>query len=585
VSGAAALVGDDVSIGRQRDGDDDRNGGQQQVKGQPGPVGDVRETRCDDDDQRSELPRHVPQFDPFSYGPPMLLWPLLVAIPLGGLALVLLQPDLDVDWEHHPAHFWLVLSVSLVSVALGALTSEAATRRSDARLFLVSLAFLSSAGFLGLHALATPGVLLEGKNAGFVVATPVGLLIASIFAAWSAHEHSSLRHTRLLRWTLVALLLAWALASLAEVPPLDRPLTEDETDRWLFGLAVPGVVLFALAALRYWDLYRRRPAPVLLGVTAAWILLGEASIAVAFARNWHASWWEWHLLMAAAFGIVALTALRERHRGEAFASLYLDDTLGRIDERYASAVKVAATEPLDERELRSRFGLGAEEASVVRRAAGEIKAVEGLLQPYLSPQLAARLREEPEAAALGGQEREVSVLFADLQGFTAFSERHSPSEVLAMLNAYWAQTVPVVLGEHGGMIERFAGDAIMVVFNAAADQPDHALRAARAGLALQQVAEEVALGREGWPRFRVGINTGPAIVGNVGTEEQRSFTAIGDTTNLAARLQTAAQPGQVVLGAATYEAIRSELEAHPIGELELKGKAAPVAAYLLIGLR
>jgi class 3 adenylate cyclase len=71
----------------------------------------------------------------------------------------------------------------------------------------------------------------------------------------------------------------------------------------------------------------------------------------------------------------------------------------------------------------------------------------------------------------------------------------------------------------------------------------------------------------------------------VGTEEQRSFTAIGDTTNLAARLQTAAQPGQVVLGAATYEAIRSELEAHPIGELELKGKAAPVAAYLLIGLR
>jgi len=516
---------------------------------------------------------------------PVLLWPLLVAIPLGGLALLLLQPDLDVDWEHHPAHFWLVLSVSLVSVALGALTSEAATRRSDARLFLVSLAFLSSAGFLGLHALATPGVLLEGKNAGFVVATPVGLLIASIFAAWSAREHSSLRHTRLLRWTVVGLILAWALASLAEVPPLDRPLSEDETDRWLFGLAIPAVVLYALTALRYWDLYRRRPGPVLLGVTAAWILLAEASIAVAFARNWHASWWEWHLLMAAAFGIVAVTSLRERHRGEAFASLYLDDTLGRIDERYASAVKAAAAEPLDEPELRRRFGLGPEEASVVQRAAGEVKAVEGLLQPYLSPQLAARLREEPEAAALGGQEREVSVLFADLQGFTAFSEQHSPSEVLAMLNAYWADTVPVVLGEQGGMIERFAGDAIMVVFNAAADQPDHALRAARAGLALQQAADGVSRGRADWPRFRVGINTGPAIVGNVGTEEQRSFTAIGDTTNLAARLQTAAEPGQVVVGHPTHLAIQAEMKTEPIGELDLKGKTAPVDAYLLIGLR
>ncbi len=525
------------------------------------------------------------QFDPFSYGPPVLLWPLLIAIPLGGLALLLLQPELDVDWEHHPAHFWLVLSISLVSVALGALTSEAATRRSDARLFFVSLAFLSSSGFLGLHALATPGVLLEGKNAGFVIATPVGLLLASVFAAWSSHDHSGLPRTRLLRWTLVGVLFAWALASLAEVPPLDRALTEDESDRWLLGLAVPAVLLFALAAWRYLELHRRRPGPVLLGVTAAWILLGEASIAVAFSRNWHASWWEWHLLMAAAFGIVAFTALRERHRGETFSSLYLDDTLGRIDERYASAVKAAASERLDEPELRRRFGLGPEEASVVQRAAGEVKAVEGLLQPYLSPQLAAHLREQPHRAALGGEEREISVLFADLQGFTAFSERHSPPDVLAMLNTYWAETVPVVLGEHGGMIERFAGDAIMVVFNAAADQPDHALRAARAGLALQEAADTVSRGRQDWPRFRVGINTGPAIVGNVGTEEQRSFTAIGDTTNLAARLQTAAEPGQVVLGHATYESVKDELETLPIGELDLKGKSGPTSAYVLIGLR
>jgi adenylate cyclase len=519
----------------------------------------------------------------------VILWTLLIAIPIGGLALMLAQPDIDVDWEHHPAHFWLVLGVSVVSVALGALTSEAATRRSDARLFLVSLAFLASAGFLGLHALATPGVLLENPNTGFVIATQFGLALASVFAALSALDLSPdtaaavLRRARLARWALAALIVAWGAVSLAELPPLDEPLPPDEAEAPEFLLGIPGVVLYGFAAYRYWGLYRRRPATVLLGVTSAWILLAEAMVAVAFARSWHASWWEWHILMAAAFGIVAFTALRERQRGELFAGLYLDETLGRIDQRYTSAVKAAASERLDQEELRRRFGLGAEEAAVAERAAREVEAVEDLLRPYLSPQLTARLREEPAAAQLGGEERDVTVLFADLQGFTAFSERHTPAEVLALLNDYWAKTVPVVLGEYGGMIERFAGDAIMVVFNASDDQPDHARRAARAGLDLQQAAREVASGRPGCPRFRVGINTGPAIVGNVGTTEQRSFTAIGDTTNLASRLQGQAEPGQVVIGGTTLSALNGA-EVEPLGELRVKGKAEPVAAYVLIAL-
>jgi class 3 adenylate cyclase len=515
----------------------------------------------------------------------LILWTLLIALPLGGLALLLASPEADVHWEHHPAHFWLVLAVSVVSVGLGALTSEAATRRGDARLFLVSLAFLTSAGFLGLHALATPGVLLEGRNAGFTVATPVGLLLAAVWSSLELPSSVALRHRRLLRWSVVLAIGTWAAASLFEVPPLDKPLSEDSADRWLLGLGAPAVGLYALAAWRYRRIYQRRPSPVLLGVTAAWILLGEASIAVAFSRNWHASWWEWHLLMAAAYGIVALTALRERSRGELFAGLYLDETLGRIDRGYTTAVKAAASEQIDREELRRRFGLAADEAAVVERTAREVEAVEGLLRPYLSPQLAARLRDEPAVSELGGEERDVTVLFADLQGFTAFSERHSPAEVLAMLNEYWAKTVPVMLGEHGGMIERFAGDAIMVVFNAAADQPDHPLRAARAGLALQQAAEELAADEPGRPRFRVGIHTGPAIVGNVGTAEQRSFTAIGDTTNLAARLQTHAGPGQVVIGETTFEALADGALVEPLGPLELKGKSEPVAAYVLIGLR
>ena len=116
----------------------------------------------------------------------MILWLGALGIPIAGLVLLLAQPDLDRGWEHHPAHFWLVIAIAVVNVTLGLLAGEAARRLGDARLFLVSMAFIASAAFLGLHALATPGVLLEGGNTGFVIATPIGLLIAGGFAAASA---------------------------------------------------------------------------------------------------------------------------------------------------------------------------------------------------------------------------------------------------------------------------------------------------------------------------------------------------------------------------------------------------------------
>ena len=93
-------------------------------------------------------------------------WTVLVVLPLLGFVLLLAAPGVDVTWEHHPSHFWLVLATSVISAALAVSTSEIAQRRADARLLLVSLAFLAAAGFLGLHALATPGVLLDGPNQG-----------------------------------------------------------------------------------------------------------------------------------------------------------------------------------------------------------------------------------------------------------------------------------------------------------------------------------------------------------------------------------------------------------------------------------
>ena len=177
------------------------------------------------------------------------------------------------------------------------------------------------------------------------------------------------------------------------------------------------------------------------------------------------------------------------------------------------------------------------------------------------------------------------MLFADLRGFTPYSERTAPDQVVGMLNQYFGRAVPLLLA-NGGTVVQFVGDAVMALFNAPARQPDHALRAARAALGMQAAIEAVAEHQPDWPRFRVGVNTGPALIGNIGSDEFRNFTAIGDTVNLAARLeQDVAEEGQVVLGPATHEAVKHLAIARPLDPIEVKGKRDPIACFVLEGLK
>jgi len=208
--------------------------------------------------------------------------------------------------------------------------------------------------------------------------------------------------------------------------------------------------------------------------------------------------------------------------------------------------------------------------------------VNDLFHRYLAPEVADALIADPGRAELGGEEVEVTVLFADLTGFTSFSEGVTPHEAVSMLNTAFAAAVPVVLQE-GGTIVQFSGDAMMAIFNAPVRQADHALRAARAALRLQRETA-LAMTTDQTPRFRVGLNTGPALVGNVGSAELRNFTAIGDTTNLAARLQTFAMPGSVVLGRRTLDLLGDVADVRALGAPELKGKSVRVEAFELRGL-
>jgi class 3 adenylate cyclase len=525
--------------------------------------------------------------------------PILVALlllPVVGLTLLLAVPELDVVWEHHPSHFWLVLGVAAVNVVLAVLTSEAATLRDDARLFLVSLALIASAGFFALHALATPGVLLEGPNQGFTIATPVGLVLAAGFAAASAlvgdrRGAISRRAMRWMRAALIAAILGWAVASLAGFPALSR-LPDVEAPAALRVLAPVAIVAYAFAGFRYLGLYRRRGRTLPLAIAVAFVLLAEAMAAVAVGRSWHLTWWEWHVLMAVAYGTVLVAARleygRTRSLTAAFGGLYLEGTLERVDARQSGALAdlalaIRSDEPLAPiLERLRREGFTAEEAALLERSARELARVDALFRSYVGPRLAERLAEEPALAGLGGRDADVSVLFADLAGFTSFSQGRPAGEVVAMLNAYWEAVVPVVAGREGGLIERFAGDAVMVVFNALDDQRDHPARAARAALAMRDAAERVAASHADWPRFRVGVNTGRAAIGNVGAGDQRSFSAIGDTTNVAARLQAAASPGQVLISEATRERLGDAAASRPLGPMALKGKDDDVEVFELV---
>ena len=153
-----------------------------------------------------------------------------------------------------------------------------------------------------------------------------------------------------------------------------------------------------------------------------------------------------------------------------------------------------------------------------------------------------------------------------------------------MLNQYFGRAVPVLLA-NGGTVVQFVGDAVMVLFNAPARQPDHAVRAVRAALAMQDAVGKIAADHPDWPRFRIGANTGPALVGNIGSEQLRGFNAMGDAVNVAARLQTLAEPGQVVIGEATYAAAGTAgIRAVALGDLPVKGRISPVRAYSVTGL-
>jgi len=207
---------------------------------------------------------------------------------------------------------------------------------------------------------------------------------------------------------------------------------------------------------------------------------------------------------------------------------------------------------------------------------------------FISPQVASRIlaTSDSQDNTLGVPEvREVTVLFSDICGFTSMSEKMSPSKVALLLNDYLGRMTDVIFKEEG-TLDKYIGDAIMAVFGAPIDMPDHAARAIRSAIEMRQRLDEFNAERKDGPslRIRIGINSGKAVACEIGSENKKEYTVLGDTVNTASRLESSvAKPMMIVVGENTYEAVKGQFEMRPLGKATLKGKEKEVVAYEVVG--
>jgi adenylate cyclase len=208
---------------------------------------------------------------------------------------------------------------------------------------------------------------------------------------------------------------------------------------------------------------------------------------------------------------------------------------------------------------------------------------------YLSPHVVEKLLEDPDRLRLGGERRELSIFFSDLQGFTTISEGLDPEKLVSLLNEFLSAMTDIVM-EEAGTLDKYEGDAIIAFWNAPLDVPDHALRACVAAVRCQR---ELARRRPGWEaqygctlHMRVGLHTGEAVVGNLGSQQHFDYTVLGDAPNLASRLEGANKAfgtGTMISGT-TFAAAQAGVLARELGQLVVVGRREPVTVYELGGL-
>jgi PAS domain S-box-containing protein len=214
----------------------------------------------------------------------------------------------------------------------------------------------------------------------------------------------------------------------------------------------------------------------------------------------------------------------------------------------------------------------------------QMEAQRRLLEHMVSPAILSQI--DPERLQLGGQRQVITALFADIHGFTRISEQLTPEKLVGLLNRYLGAMADAVLAEEG-TIDKFLGDAIMAWFNAPLPQADHALRAVRTGLQIRDAILQLhkELPEELQLSCGIGIHTGDAVLGLIGSQERIEYTAIGDDVNTAKRLQEHSGINQILISAQIYQAVQADVEVRPLQRIKVKGKQKPLEVYEVVGLK
>jgi len=203
---------------------------------------------------------------------------------------------------------------------------------------------------------------------------------------------------------------------------------------------------------------------------------------------------------------------------------------------------------------------------------------------YVSPQMCAEILENPSLLQLGGERRKVTILFADIKGFTALSEKMEPEKVVEVLNVFFTEMVELVF-QHQGALDKFLGDALMADFGVPVEVPQAASQAVACALAMHhRLGEMRTAGLTPIQGIRIGINTGEAIVGNIGSDKRMDFTVVGDVVNVAARLQelTKELEAETLVSEATYREAAGQFRFQPVPPVVLRGRRDPTAVYRLL---
>jgi len=211
-----------------------------------------------------------------------------------------------------------------------------------------------------------------------------------------------------------------------------------------------------------------------------------------------------------------------------------------------------------------------------------LQAVGDMFRRYVSPAVVDRLPADPSKLELGGHRQEVSVLFADIRGFTTFSENLEPEKLVDILNEYLSMAAASIL-MYEGTLDKFMGDAVMGIFNAPLDQKDHVLRAVRAAMAMQRAIADYHhnIGNKRGLSFGIGIHVGEAVVGNIGMSDRMDYTAIGDTVNLAKRIQENTPGDKILISDDVHRVINGSVKSTFFKEMKVKGRKQPVKTYEL----